>query len=310
MNVEIVKKLGSGFEGTVYLAKVNKKISIFKIEKLNGVSFMQYHRQVYFNNTFAINYPDKFMTLKSHGIIKDCDHIQSIPGWTNEEQKKFLEWKNSLEECSFLIYTPRLSYTLKKLLPKLSNKSYLNMLYQVIDTINLLRNNDIIHRDVSSDNIMCNSKKDKWYIIDYGRITSKDHDITKFDEDIDKYFSNDLLMFIGSIVNNPMFYEVDDFPDDKKAIKIIKKDKIFLKIKKYLPKKDRRINNLRNKNIQNKSILIILAIIDYQLYCKLYLDVDYTKKAKQLFPDLLLYIVKNSTNKDYNLILNKIKNTK
>lgn len=312
MDIQIIKKLGQGAEGTVYLAKVKNKKYIYKIEKLNFEAKIAYDRQIEFNDTIAKKYPNKFMTLKSHGIIEDCDHIQPIPEWANAANKKFWEQKNEEKSCSYLMYSPILTGTLDSIHSKLlkNKKLYLDAYKQLVESVNIMRKNGYEHRDLHSKNIMYKKNKSKyeWYIIDYGLINNKKYEQIKHDKNIKKWNPGDLLMLIDWFLNNPigyvMFKNKIKYPPIKKYINKIKTfTEEYKEIKKYIPK-------TTNKNAINFAIPSITIILFYDLHMvalgmtdKKY---DKYKKTEQLFPDLLLYSIKHSMNKTYNSILKKI----
>jgi hypothetical protein len=83
-NIKLIKEIGSGYNGTAYLAEYNNIKMIYKIEKMdvyddNEPLTSEYYRQIDFNKKIAINNPNKFLVLKSHGIIYNCEYTH--PKW-------------------------------------------------------------------------------------------------------------------------------------------------------------------------------------------------------------------------------------
>jgi hypothetical protein len=107
MDIKIIKKIGEGFNGTIYLIKSKNQKLVYKIEKLDD--FDQgyksiYHRQIDFDEHVARHHPERFMMLKSYGVIEDCAHKQPMPQGLEATKKKAFIKKNNLTKCLYLIY--------------------------------------------------------------------------------------------------------------------------------------------------------------------------------------------------------------
>ena len=117
MNIKFIKELGSGGNGTAYLVKKGKEKLVYKLERMDVFDEdkplqSEYYRQVDFNKNIAIHHPDKFMILKSHGIIIDCEYVhpqheEKIKQYRGRRKKRYIR-KNSQPNCCFLLYTPYL----------------------------------------------------------------------------------------------------------------------------------------------------------------------------------------------------------
>ena len=70
MDIKIIKQLGQGVMGTVFLAESAGRRYIYKIEKMNDPDI--YERQVDFDTNVAKFYPDYFLTLKYRPQWSDC----------------------------------------------------------------------------------------------------------------------------------------------------------------------------------------------------------------------------------------------
>ena len=260
-NIKLIKEIGSGFNGTAYLAEYNNIQMIYKIEKMDNYDKSKlftsiYYRQIDFNENIAINNPNKFLVLKSHGIIYNCEYKH--PGWNRlnkmkkKQKKRFLE-KNSQSNCYYLLYYPYLDgtfNTIKNII--LSNsKLFIDFMYQIIDSINIMRKNGYSQNDISANNIMYKKINDlqyQWYIIDYGNLYNNKYPITKLDnfvKDDNANYCQDLLMYINQLIFshtniiNPYSDSVDNY---------IKNNKKYKKILKFIKKKKKLYNNFK-KNI-------------------------------------------------------------
>jgi serine/threonine protein kinase len=309
MNIKIGKKLGVGYMGSVYSARVDGVECIYKIEKLD-VEYdtkSPYKRQVDFND-WAKQYPDKFMTLISHGVINTCNHKQPLPPQVRGKFKKELEDKNKLEKCYYLVYRPILDGTIKTIKNILTNNQYIDMVYQLTHTINLLKNNGWYHRDIHDGNIMYKKKGNKyqWYIIDYGLIYRKEWMINNDDKIMLKQGFNDLISIVWTICDNPIIDHIDrhniKLPKYETFVKRLINSSIWTDIKKYL-------SSSVKSNLRNESIAGIAMVINYDEYMKALGVHDRAYSYyKQRYPELLLYMIKHVTDNDYEKILKYIKN--
>ena len=81
------------------------------------------------------------MTLKSYGILNDCQYKQPIPAWIQGKFHKYLVEKNKEKMCYFLIYSPVLKYTWEDMRKKIfaSRTLYFRALYQILEQLNIMR---------------------------------------------------------------------------------------------------------------------------------------------------------------------------
>ncbi|CAF3578869.1 unnamed protein product [Rotaria sp. Silwood1] len=141
----IIKKVGTGLTGRVYLLKenvaknaTNAKTRIMKISKHN------LHSRLFMNEIKMINKLKEFDNKEKFNYFFE-DIIESSP------QGKFLLFKNELQ--------------LIKSLTKVQSK-------QLIDIVEYLYNRRIIHRDLRPDNLMVVTKCSHLKLIDFGFATS------------------------------------------------------------------------------------------------------------------------------------------
>ena len=113
MEYKKIKELGSGGNGTVYLIQSGKEKLIYKLERMDKYDkkkplTSEYYRQIKFNEDIAIHHPDRFMVLRSHGIIYNCDykhprHEEFMENMDEKRKRRYVR-KNSQPNCYYLIY--------------------------------------------------------------------------------------------------------------------------------------------------------------------------------------------------------------
>jgi hypothetical protein len=173
---KVLKKLGEGYEGEVFLIKKNNVPMIRKIFRVGPfVDRMDmtspFWREIDFSK-FSSNYPQYFMQLKYFGIDKECSVERKTPKWF-KDVAIINQWKKFQKEspyCGILDYTPVLDgklseiYTVvnKKYLPLLNRETWqfpnnfykisYELLLQQVYILYLLAENDYIHRDAHNMN--------------------------------------------------------------------------------------------------------------------------------------------------------------
>lgn len=315
MNINTKKLLGMGVMGTVYLSNVNGQQCITKIEKYEEVDHLLlsgYYRQLEFDK-IAQKYPNKFLTLVQHGIIKNCDHKQKLPDDANfpRDIMKHLKNKNKLKDCYVLSYVPVLEGTLNDVLMSLTKKEWIDCYIQLLEAINIMKENGYYHRDLHGGNIMYKKdrKKYKWYIIDYGLIFRKNYPLN-YDDKImnikkNALDSTDIMSLLWCLIKNPTFQYII-----KKNIKFAEYDNFILHIK-----NDNRYQLIKQmiKKIPNynaKAEYYYIDVLTILYFNDLWIDaigLD-SKKHKKLIiqqdcPEIILYTLKHLFDKNYNRII-------
>jgi serine/threonine protein kinase len=310
MNVEVIRELGNGAEGTVYLVKSGKKTYAYKLEKYRQIKDETkdtYYRQVEFDK-FAKLHPDQFMTLKSHGIIEGCDLEQPIPKWAKGERKKELEAKNTLTACSYLMYQPVYKCMLHDVAKKIfkSKKRYLSMLLQLFTQVGLMHQAGFIHGDIHDANIMVDGKG-AFHIIDYGAVYKDGWSMTKGDRWNKKNYHDghkDVMDILFNVcIENPardIARKNDfDFPSYKTLVRRIKKTPEYQNVIKYIP------ISVSIVYEHDDLAVFLMIVLHYDAYKKCMgfegIDAMFTTK----FPKLLLYIAAHM--EDIDMIVRKIK---
>lgn len=326
MEIKFIKELGSGGNGTVYLVERNEKQLVYKLEKMYKYNkdeplTSEYYRQLKFNKDISIHHPNKFMVVKSHGIIIDCEykhpnHEKFIKNMKGDRLRRYLR-KNSQPNCYFLLYAPYLegSYGDVRLEIHKSRNKFLDFMYQIIESINIMRKKGYSQNDPNAGNIMYKKKNDKcqWYFIDYGNMCNINFPKSELDKDIGgrPLYCMDLLIFMRQCINperlefakkHELRKQLREF-DMKIYFKNLEKEEVYPEIIKHVP-------SVKNEKMKNSLVSMITKILYPQidLKCKEVPEEIYKKyDSNQLFPELLIYCFKHHNDKTYDGILNKIK---
>jgi len=323
MDIKFIKELGSGANGTVYLVEKDGMQLVYKLERMDEYDIdkplqSEYYRQIKFNEDVAIHHPDKFMILKDHGIIENCtyrhpNYDKIMNEFKGISLKIFLR-KNSQPSCCWSLYSPYLegSYGSVRTFIYEDPKLFLDFIYQIMVSINIMRKKGYAHGDFNVDNIMFkkNNNTYQWYCIDYGNICNNTFPISKMDEDNSgrPLYCMDIPMFINytCIDSNLLFFAKDNGLDTNYLITDLinnaKNEFVYSDIIKHIPQ----IKNEKTYNIFFRMVIMIL-------YPQIYLKCIGAKKEiyskyenKQLFPELLTYCLNHHNDATYDNILTEI----
>lgn len=314
-NLSIIKKLGYGTFGTVYLAKYNNIDCIYKIEKqtsTNGPNYnIGYWREIEFS-TFTSKYPNFYMQLIGYNMIENCRHIQPEPNYVpNPKLKKILDVKKESTICSELLYTPVLENTIQHFFEKyidlpILNKYMLSMIAQILYSLYLMHDAGYYHNDIRTNNIMSIKtdnliiELDKYkistygsliYIIDYGMITH----IKKFPNSLDERINGPTDKFDDYIrlLNNcyVLVYIEDIF---RKYIGV--EDEIFKAYLKTIPEFKAQYKNIpwfyKDRKYTNILFKILCFVKNPPLFCNIYgINIKKEKNIPLYDKNLYLFIV-------------------
>jgi len=180
---KIIKQLGHGMVGTIYLVSHNNDRFAYKIEHILPSEYKNYKNsnskeEIDFSINFANNYPNQFIKLIDYDFIKDCKHKQK---YTNKLSDKYLALHYAIlaksSYCSRKIYT-LIDTSLDNLkdFHKFNHKQLYSMLIQLYYGLYLMHSNGYIHGDLHNGNIGIVNTTDKYITIlnkkipTYGRI--------------------------------------------------------------------------------------------------------------------------------------------
>jgi len=252
----IIKKLGNGMAGIIYLVNLGKKEYALKIEKIaekfvnkKNLTSREW-REIDFSLNFANNYPDQFIKLYKYDIINDCKHVQEFPNNLNNYpiyvQNIFNE-KNKSNYCIRKVYS-LIDTILKDVIDSFTISQFYSMMAQVTYIIHLMRENGYTHNDLHSQNIGV-IKTNKKYLsilnnkipllgyqykaIDYGMVLNKKYKMDK----VEKEMHNDSnINEINRLLKKVVTFEKNDkikklFTSEKEGNwfnKFLKSDDYFL----------------------------------------------------------------------------------
>jgi len=308
LELNLVKLLDGGWNGDTYLVSNGKNEFILKLEKIDatptGKEFeSEYYRQLDFDKLVAKNHPDKFLTIEKHGIIKNCKFTHSkteiVEKCPNEIRRARFIRKNKQPDCYYLLYSPVLEGTFRNIRDNLTEPILLDLMKQLIESINIYRKLGFIHTDISFSNIMFKTVNGKyeWYWIDYGNITNIKYPDSYLDlERLEKNPSckndmkSDLLKLVG-LCTTHMFKHGMKKSEREEFANYVKTNnkKIYDEIIEYLPDKD----------------LNLFVMVYKLLYPQEYIDHFKCEhnETKLLLKDVLLLCIKHSSDETYDKLL-------
>lgn len=163
MNIDsftIIKELGKGMSGTVYLAKYKKKKYALKIEKIAEKNIIdtkflsREQRELEFSYNFANKYPNQFVVLLKHDIVV-CSHEQNYPrdpSYLPKDVQQLFEEKEKSKMCIRKVY-PLIDGILKDIEDNLTQEQFYSYIIQLTFIIYLMTSNGYVHNDLHSSNI-------------------------------------------------------------------------------------------------------------------------------------------------------------
>jgi serine/threonine protein kinase len=180
---KIIKSIGHGMRGTIYLVEKNKKKYALKVEKILPSEVKQSSssavwREIIFTKQMNKKYGDKFMTLYDYDIIDNCRHEQKYainPKYFPKNiRDQFKDYENS-EYCSRKVYS-LIDTTLNDEYKRMKTlNEYYSVYIQIAHLISLMYKNGYVHNDIHGGNIGIIYTNDKYMIINnikiplYGR---------------------------------------------------------------------------------------------------------------------------------------------
>lgn len=201
MNYKIIKKLGYGRKGTVFLVKKDNKEYALKIEhifeediKKNRSS--QTWREINFAKKMYKLNPTHFMKLIDYDFIDNCTYTQINPHKDVIIKGTYYDKLYSSTFCSRKMYS-LIDTTFKEALPKMSDKQIYSALIQLFYIVELIHKNNFVHGDLKGGNvgvIYTNKKYIKIYgknvptngiivqLLDYGSVLNKDDIVNDYEK--------------------------------------------------------------------------------------------------------------------------------
>lgn len=316
-NYKIIKEIGIGMTGTVYLVKdkLNNKyaMKIEKILKNQSKESLKYDlwREIEFSNTIHKKYPKHFMKMYDNWIDKKCEHIQD---WEKQGLKLELFDKSTQNYykklfnspyCSIKIYS-LIDLTLKDIYEQINDNQYYDIFIQCLYIMYLCHKLGYLHRDWKMDNIGLVKTTEEYInifdtkikthgylvvLLDYGGIIHEKYILSSYEKNL---FTNKItdLFFMFDRYKYNMIFNYKEFEnkyniDTSNNITI--NDEIIKEIQKYLPKFN------KNNNILSQYIYKIIYYNDFQnnLVGK---NIKPIKPKLFLQQETILFIIKNIYN--------------
>ncbi len=232
---KVVKELGSGYAGTVYLVVKQGKYYALKIEKVLEEEFTKNYkylgwREIDFANQVASRYPNQFIELVDYDFISDCKHVQKtlkpIEQFSDKIKDLILRVRAS-EFCFRRIYT-LVDNSVDHIIRNLKKHQIYSIFIQILYIVYLIHLKGYVHGDLQLRNIgiIKTDKKDIiifgkkipcfGYIckaIDYGSVLHK-----KYNLDMDKIkMYDDVLMKENRMVYH-LGIDFEEFYNEKERI--------------------------------------------------------------------------------------------
>jgi len=174
-NYKIIKKLGYGMIGTVYLVKKDNVKYALKIEHILEKDVKKnlrasIWREIDFCMRFGNKHPEQFIELIEYDVIDECDHTQKYAFDLKNFPPKMIKEITALNESNYCvrrIYT-LVDTSLNKIYYKLKINNFYSMMVQLSYTIYLMHKAKYIHGDLHSGNIgLIKTNKKNIKILDY-----------------------------------------------------------------------------------------------------------------------------------------------
>jgi len=235
-NYKIIKKLGAGLHGSVYLVKnkKTKKKYAMKVEKVIEKNLKsQIYRELDFSQHMTTKYPQQFMKIYEYKN-KKCSYVNWSQNKLNEQNKlnnidiyeeKYYRELIASPYCSITI-TSIVDDTIHYIIYKLDDKKIiLDLFIQIVNIAYLINKEGYYHRDLTSKNIGVVLTKDKYitildkkvlthgYIlqaIDYGTVLHKKYILKKSEIDALTY-NNDMYYILQIIISRIMLKNLNKY---------------------------------------------------------------------------------------------------
>jgi serine/threonine protein kinase len=200
---KIIKKLGQGMIGTVYLIESRGSNYAYKIEHILKKDTIKsktskLYREISFCK-FIKKYPNQFIQLIDYDIIGDCGHFQAYKvdpgGFSKEKQKEFSDLAKS-KYCVRKIFT-LVDGNLEDILNKLTVKQIYSMIIQLVTMVTIMHSHGWVHGDFHPLNIgyIKTPEGYTYKAIDYGEVKNNKY-LAKNER---KVFNEDMKYEIGNI---------------------------------------------------------------------------------------------------------------
>ncbi len=151
---KVDKFLAEGLMGKVYLVSKNGNKYAMKIEYISSRKDVYLRNELKFVKKVASKYPDQFIQLVHHEIIKECKEEYPVyPEWLDKKEKEYLVKLRSSGLCVRKIYS-LIDTTLSNLdIGGLSLAKKYSLMIQLLYINHLIESNGFVHGDFHRGNI-------------------------------------------------------------------------------------------------------------------------------------------------------------
>jgi serine/threonine protein kinase len=313
---KILKELGYGYMGTVYLAEKDKEKYALKIEHVLESNIKNKDSKIFrenrFYKNFANKYPQYFVTMKDFTIVDDCKHIQKYPYGNIDSLDNRMRQLSDSKYCTIRTLT-LVDGSLASIINSLTLNEFYSAIIQIYFITNFLHKNKYVQGDASINNVGYIKTNDKYiklnnYMIptfgyiyklyDFGSVLHlTDTTSIRFN-----FIKNEELLKITSYLFENSIQYIDMFNENKYIKKIIESPEF------------KEIQNILEKPIKNPLIYIrMYEILNNIKFRELFnLPIEKSKQLNFYIPkeDIMFYIKeinnKNNIDKIINYFLAKI----
>jgi hypothetical protein len=167
---KIIKKLGEGLMGKVYLINKNNKKYALKIEYISSLKDHYLYNELQFIDNVAKKNPEQFIQLEEYNIVKNCDaDAPKYPDWLSKREKEWFDKVRSSKLCVEKVYS-LVDTSLGNLkIEKMTLGQRYSLLIQTLYINYIFDKNGYIHGDFHKGNIgvIKVDKNKKIDILDY-----------------------------------------------------------------------------------------------------------------------------------------------
>ena len=178
MKFEYIKKLGTGYSGSVYLVKNKKKYYSLKIQHIlekdisdkksdlwNEIKFF----------TYVTDFTPLFKKFYSYNIVNDCDFIKNNKSIGLTVSKNSINLYNKIQKSNYCVeyITSYEEDTLGTIIDTLSMKQIYSLILQISYGIMILQKKKYTHNDFNPNNITFTKTKKKYLTININTLQCK-----------------------------------------------------------------------------------------------------------------------------------------
>jgi hypothetical protein len=310
---EIIKELGKGFVGTVYLVKdikTEKKYAM-KVENvfkndIKKTTRSRIWREQEFSDTMTKKYPNQIMKIYKIKN-KKCNFTQEINNLDlNSKQNNKLKKRHNLPFCSIKILSI-VDAVLYDIIYKINDKqTVLDLFIQIIYIAYLINKEGYTHNDLHDKNIGVVYTKDKYITIlnkkikthgyllnaiDYNKVIHKKYILSEYDQEKLKYNIDYYYIFKNIILKIMLKNMIEKYPEINIHQKVTISDEHDKILNKYVIYQDNLDLYLYNKYKEILYKILFFDTFQEQLNIK-----DKVKLFTFIPVDSVIFMIQNLNN--------------